>query len=504
MARSTIPAPTDAEIDATLRRFFEEDVPIAEAEQVIARLKPVSGRVVARVLHRVVDPDPHVRAVASGLLRELADRSAIRPLRNLLRDPALDDEVKLEIFGVLSDLGAQVDEAAFFESLQDPDAAMRRMLERTVASWENPEELSNWVAMAQDQLSPEVQAAYIDDVAALKDPQALTFFLCMAQSEHEEVALTALDALDRLGDPVALPDLQDLAAYHVSVQVREEARQVADRLARRPARPGPALALPPLDQCLLTTIDGDGGQIAFVTRRHPDGRLAMLDVMFNDHEGIKEALGQGDFDFEQFSEILDDLEDEGIVPVEVGFSRVRNAVEAARQLTLKVGRRLPADFVIWRFLLAGDDPGPRPEPALPEVDLVAQPELLDGVYELMDLEEFDAWFFNSDELRGFDQRVRRLKRDAHFAGRLGQLIREAIPALVPPTRRRMIRDRLRRQAVLLAEIYPDRPELARWAVAAVAGLADDSPVTPDDHPLLQEMVLRSLENALGQPLREEV
>jgi hypothetical protein len=100
--------------------------------------------------------------------------------------------------------------------------------------------------------------------------------------------------------------------------------------------------------------------------------------------------------------------------------------------------------------------------------------------------------------------VRRLKRDAHFAGRLGQLIREAIPALVPPTRRRMIRDRLRRQAVLLAEIYPDRPELARWAVAAVAGLADDSPVTPDDHPLLQEMVLRSLENALGQPLREEV
>jgi hypothetical protein len=498
--RSSVP--TDEEIDAILQRFFDEDVPMDEAEEVLARLKPFSGKVVARLLGHVTDPDLQVRSVTDSLLIELADRTAVGPLRNLLGDPALDDMVKIEIFGLLGELGASVDEATFYNSLRDPEAAMRAILERTVASWQNPEELSDWMAMAEERLRPEVQEAYIDDVAALKDRRALTFFLCMIQSEHEEVVYAALDALDQLDDRAALPDLQDLATYHLSSQVRERAQQVADRLARRRARPEPTPALPPVDQCLLTTMDGDGGQIAFVTRRHPDDQVAMLDVMFNDHEGIKDSLGRWRVDSEQFTEMLDDLEDDGIAAVEVGLTRLRDTVEAARLLTLKVGRRLPAEFVIWRFLLAGEDPNPRPEPSLPEVDLAAQPELLDGVYELMDLEEFDAWFFDPDELRGFDRKVRRLKRDAHFAGRLGQLIREAIPTVVPPTKRRMIRDRLRRQAILLAEMYPDYQEFALTAVAAAAGLEDDSPVPPEDHPLLQEMVLRSLENVLDESLPE--
>jgi len=153
MAKTKGAAPADAEVDRILDRFFyEEELTEAEAEEALARLKPLSGKIVARLLPRVTDPDPEVRAVACHLLGELADRSAVRPLRRMLGDATLDDEIRIEVFGLLADLGETLDQAEFAGSLRDPEAAMRRMLERGVARWQDPERLSDWVATVEEGL----------------------------------------------------------------------------------------------------------------------------------------------------------------------------------------------------------------------------------------------------------------------------------------------------------------------------------------------------------------
>jgi hypothetical protein len=283
--------------------------------------------------------------------------------------------------------------------------------------------------------------------------------------------------------------------------VRQAARQAAVfSSGQEPALPLSILELPvtppPLRRCLLSTIDGNGGQLLLVIRRSPGGRSCVFwDVMVDDHEGIRDCFGgQADSVGAVEAMVSDGTAEMGLELVEVSLQRVREELQSAYQLTLSSGRRLPPSFMSWQTWLHGEDPEPVRSFSLPEVLPAEWPALLTRCGELLALEEFESWYFDPEELGGLKRKLlRSLQRDD---AAIDDLVSQGIRQIVKGTRRRRLRQRLRRQAWLLAQVYED-DEIPKLALAAALGLDDGHCRALVQHPLLREMMLRSLTNALG-------
>ncbi|GAG21807.1 unnamed protein product, partial [marine sediment metagenome] len=160
-------------------------------------------------------------------------------------------------------------------------------------------------------------------------------------------------------------------------------------------------------------------------------------------------------------------------------------------------RRLPPAFIAWQGWLEGEDSRSIEEFPLPSLEPSRQAELLAECTELLEMDEFDYWFFNPDEVASFVPRYRKLLRQGQ--AERGQtpfetLLDRAIKSLIDEEYQHLLANRLRRQAWLLAQLYEDE-EVSSWALVAATALEEGVVVK---HPLLREMMDRSFLNAIGR------
>ncbi|MEA3346007.1 MAG: hypothetical protein U9Q78_07180 [Chloroflexota bacterium] len=499
-----------AAIEAILQRFVSGKMRMDEGKQAIERLRSSKERVLPRLLKMISDPDENTHITAADLLMALGDPSVVRPLLELLDDPTLDDWCKLSIFGVLQSFEAPVDPEALYRRLRDPEVVARRSQETLLDSFTQASELAQFLNVFAGQIGPEEQLEVIYHLAEAGDSRVLFPLRAALHMPQEAVVLAAIEDLNTLRAAVAIPWLEKLAQYGPTEVIRQEAGKVAGHLTMRASMskadmiiemPSLADSQWPLHSCWLTTIDGSGGQIAFVARQRSDGYLVIADLMFNDHEGLKDCFGADMMTEEEFEGTLDELTQEGVTAVRVRLERCRERVERAYEQALAVGRRLPLEYFAWEGMLTGEDPQPVEEWPVEEVDIALHPELLAGSIELLTLDEMMSWFFNPEEIEDpLGQRHWSLWHASRF--RMLGILRRGVESVVDEERRALLRDRLRRQAWLLAQIYADE-EVGQWAMAASAGLEED--VMPSGrHPLLLGMVARSLDNILGTDLLWEI
>ncbi len=147
--------------------------------------------------------------------------------------------------------------------------------------------------------------------------------------------------------------------------------------------------------------------------------------------------------------------------------------------------------------MEGNDPRQVDEFPLPSLEPSRQAELLAECEELVELDEFEFWFFNPEEVESFVPRYRKLLEKGQTnrgQASFETLLDEAIKAVVDNNYRHILPDRLRRQAWLLAQLYEEEEE-SLWALAAAAALAEGVII---EHPLLREMMDVSFINAVGQ------
>jgi hypothetical protein len=263
------------------------------------------------------------------------------------------------------------------------------------------------------------------------------------------------------------------------------------RVGDRPVQPWAAPSPLPLAHCWLSNIDGDGGQVLFVVRSQSDGDLWMLDLMFNDHQGIKDCFS-AITDEDELQEMMDAFDP--IDFVDISLSQAREEVARAYQITLDAGRRLPPPVLLWQSWLEGEDPRQLDEFILPSLKPSQREALLAESTELLGLGEFESWFFNPDEVASFLPRYQKLdrKNQAEFGKPAYEaLLDEAVEAVIDEGRRRFLSDRLRRQAWLLAQLYEEE-YVPLWALAAADALDEGLLVK---HPLLREMMDYSFLNA---------
>jgi hypothetical protein len=503
---------SDKEVETLLQRFVSGGMRLDEGEQVIERFRLSRAQVLPRLLRMISDPDESTHLVAAQLLIALEDRQVVRPLLGLLDDPALSDASKLSIFGVLQHFHAPVDLESLYRRLRDPEALASRSQENLLRSFTRAPELAQFLDSLAQYLPLKERQGTIRRLAEIGDPRALYPLRAALHMPEETVVLAAIEGLNTLRAVVAIPWLEELARYGPTAMIRQEAGKVAGHLTMRSSVPGagvigdlPALAgiRWPLHSCWLTIIDGAGGQLAFVARERPESCLAIVDIMFTDHEGLKDCFGAEMMPQREFEELLNDLASGGITAVQVSLERCRAVVEKAYGRALAVGRQLPIEYFAWVELLAGEDPRSVEERPVEEVDIGANPELLARSIGLLGLDEMASWFFNADEIQAFADRHRRLLWwPVMPTSRMVHLLRQGVRSIVDSERRALLCDRLRCQAWLLAQIY-ENEEVWQWAMAAAAGLGMNG-VPSDQHPLLLGMVAASLDNLLGTELLAEI
>jgi hypothetical protein len=504
--------PTDADIEEIVGRFVEERLSVAEAEAAIERLSRAKGRVLPRLLSMAASPRPRMHQTAATLLRIMNLTKAIKPLRKLLEDPDLDDEHKMSILHVLHALGGLEPDENPFVYLRDPEGMFQKSQEAILNSLQDPLHLEAALQTIVEGETPiRDNPALLSAMAFEQDRRVLPLLLCLLHSPDDRVVNEAIEALSILEDPTTVSILEERARYDPSRKVRKAAREAAARLGPQPTDLGPAsifdlpIAPPPLVRCLISTIDGSGGQILVIIRRDPEveNRYLFWDLMFNDHEGIKDCFGGQSYADEQIEEmIVEGLSEIGIETVSISLERARVEIDRAYQITLKAKRRLPITYMGWQAWLQGEDAPPFQVFPLPEIAAKERAALLERCHELADLDEFESWFFAPEELRGLEHNFEQLAQWSGADEEIEALISQGIRTIVDPHCRRRLRERLQRQAWLLAQIYEEE-DIPKLALAAAAGLADDAGLHPEDHPLLREMMFDSLFHAAGSEDDEE-
>jgi hypothetical protein len=471
------------------------DMTVGEVEGIFDRLYDLADEALPHLFKLLESPDESSRHAAIELLRELEDPRAVPPLRRLLADTDLDDDDKIAIIATLGELGAPVDEATLYRAVSDPEKLMRDAMNKVLEVVEEPDHAESFLQIIM-QGTLEMQAAYVEDfLGSLKDRRLLLFLTALLHSEYDDVVQAAVDGIEALKEPGTIPLLEERGRYDPSPSVRHAAGNAAlrlqARLGDRPVQPWAASSPLPLAHCWLSTIDGNGGQVLFVLRQQPDGDVWMLDLMFNDHQGIKDCFSAVTSE-DELQEMMDAFEPVDFV--DIGLVRAREEVARAYQVTLDAGRRLPPPFMLWQSWLEGEDQRELDEFTQPSVEPSQRDELLAECEELLGLGEFESWFFNPDEVVDFLPRYQELDREnrAEF-GELAYeaLLDEAIESVVGAEYQHLLPDRLRRQAWLLAQLYEEE-YVPLWALVAADALDEGALIK---HPLLRGMMDYSLINA---------
>lgn len=491
--------PTDLEIDEIIERFIEGSLTSYEAEAASVRLGLVKKRVLPRLLHLVASPDPIRHQTAGQLLQRMHLVQAVEPLRAMLSDPQLDDEHKMVIVQALHSLGGIDPGEDPLTYLRDPVGMVRKAQHAFLDFLQDPLHLeATLVGAVEEHALAVTDPEVISTLAAIRDRRVLPFLMCLLHAPEDEIVLNAIAALEQLEEPKIIPLLRERATYDPSAIVRRAAADAADSISEVLTELPPSVlelpvAPPPLKRCLLSTIDGNGIQVLLIMRQTHGHPCTFLDVLFNDHEGIKGCFG-GQMESAEAIEatMTESAEEMGVELVEVGIERARVELMAAYRATLEARRRLPLSFMGWQTWLVGEDSRAVGYFPLPELRTVELPRLLAKCDELFSLDEFSSWFFDSEELGQLKRKAWKVLRGR--GGDLEQLISAGIQQLVTVPRCRLLRRRLERQAWLLAQLYEDE-EVPKLALAAAAGLADESPGSLLQHPLLREMVLRSFVNS---------
>ncbi|MBS1253264.1 MAG: hypothetical protein MAG451_02313 [Anaerolineales bacterium] len=483
---------TDAEIEIIIRQLFEEELTQKEEERLLSQLERAEDDVlpVLRTMLRSRDRQT-VDTAASVLAHWSAEertihREIVTPLQQMVEDPHVSDRAKVAVAGILAEQGAPPDPDAFRAQLEDPREMVRATLRSALDQADSDMARSAFLESLQEE-PLEIRVGLVHDLAALDDARAPRLLAPLLYATNEAIVRAVLGVAGKLLEaPAELRvALEDLADEHPKQAIRERASKLLKRLV-------PADRLTPqapLHGAWITSVDGDGGQMIVLTRRLAPGYVTMLNVYFNDLEGIQDYTVVEGVGVAELEDLLSGLEAEGVLIVEADLPTCRSLLADARAATVRAGLPLPLSYGVWRDLLAGDDARDLEVPDLAPVDVHAHPAWLAESDQLLEHPAYAYWFFDPDEL---PNRFAAAYRSKPTAGGRRAAVEEAIQAHVGDDLRAALRERLWRQADVLARLGDDEAVQRTLAVAAV--LAPDAGTALQHHPLLQVMMRRTLED----------
>ncbi len=506
---------TQEALEGMLKKLSAPTTSADEVVSSVGRLKASASTAIPFLVEQVQSEGDWLE-IASMLLRNIGGPQVIAPLREMIRQRTASDDAKLNAASILDDLGEQVDLQWLVRQLRDPEEAFRDMWDGTLgrASWDEP--FREYLLTALEDTPEDLRDEVISSLAEPGDKRVACLLIPLMYSKKVHVAIAAIDTLEKLVAEEAIPHLRDLSRAASSRQLKSKARAVYGRLTmlsggppngnKQPAKEprSAALSAPvlPLSSTMVSLIDGDGTQAVLVSRRRPDGLYRGLLVLVNDLDGIKECLGMDMLKKEDWEKWKRGFEDKGLYCVKVDLGYCRQIVGDAHATTVDRHRRVPMSYEIWKTFLedgARDGCIAVPEGAMAR-RCKSNLQYLDETAALLKEPAFSSWFFDVWQVSPFlDKWVnqaaskKRKARETRWREVPAEIVDLACREMVNSTVRSTLYKRLLRQAWLLQKLG-DKDQ-SRQALAAAAGLDEESGVPSEKHPFVREMVKASLVGA---------
>ena len=486
---SNVPQPGDAELLSALEALEDPNLSESDREKVLRKAWAKRNRIPELLTRRLIAGETKIPELALHLLIGFAGEDSPAYLQRIAEEREAPDIIRLAAHQCLGwpDEGENEARSIFLSTIKDAYGSLLELLALTAQNPETSEDMVIEVSKYIMVLSPLERLALLKDIAAQTGEQALPLFRSLLHYPSPDVRDVAINFLVDRGDRRGLRAFKRLSDF-----LREPAEQAEMVVAIRnlETSPGKNITRPlfvhPLQAAYLSIIDGVGAQMAIVVRRHQGGSVKFASVLHKDCYGIKDARGRIIPDPGDVKRVIEELQSGVGTLARVPLEAVQQVLVEAARVNARLGNPIPSAFELWEPLFY-DDPvqGAPPEgyPQLDDKPFIGNKSLLEDSSTLLDIPDFESWFFDFDEIALYAPRTLRGITDAR--------IRKAIKGIVTKELREVLRTRLQRQAWIL-ERGRLRKE-SRLALAAAAALRPDSEVKLTEHPFLQAMVRVSFE-----------
>lgn len=481
---------TDAEIQIIIRQLFEEDLPPREEERLLEQLERVEDDVLPVLRSMLHSRDPQTVDTAASVLAhwtaddQTAQREIIKPLQRMIEDPEMADRTKVAVASVLAEQGAPIDPETFRAQLKDPHEMMRATLRAALDQADSDMARAAFLESLQEE-PLDTQIRLVHDLASLDDPRTARLLAPLLHASKVVIIETVLDAV---GGMLEAPAELYVALQNVAVEPPEPAiRERASKLLKRITPADRLIPKASLYGAWITSVDGDGGQMIVAARELRPDYLSMLNVYFNELEGIQDYTLLEGLSSAELGDLLADLTAEGVLVVEADLETCCELLAIARSATLQAGQPLPLSYGVWRDFLAGEDPRDLESPSLELIDVDAHPEWVTQSGQLLEHPAFAYWFFDPDDV---PDRFIAAYSSARTEDNRRSIMTQALEASIDKQLQSALRQQLQRQADVLARLGDD--EAVGRTLAAAAALAPDLETAPEEHPLLRAMMHRTL------------
>jgi hypothetical protein len=307
--------------------------------------------------------------------------------------------------------------------------------------------------------------------------------------KDHDLDLAAAFLLGRVADPVAVDALTTLERSARAKEIKREARRSLFKLTQRgmsipraeetrAAAPRPAFKLGPEIEGYISSVDGPGVRLVWLTRPQPDGGLQLLQGMVSDRVGLAHVSGS----FIKRKELRERAqtikESHGVSMIPVPWEYADRMLYEGYEKAKALGKGETEHFLSLRSVFNPLKPKPAPHPVYDRLSAEnAQAEAWrERSRHLLDEPEFRLWILDEDWMKPYLERVeeaqgsRLVLNDAQKEERFSAIVRDAAREIFTGETGRIFTRRMEDMSLYLLET--GRRELANLALAVALQLAE--------------------------------
>lgn len=290
--------------------------------------------------------------------------------------------------------------------------------------------------------------------------------------------------LGRVADPVAVDALTTLERSARAKEIKREARRSLFKLEQRgmniargeetrAAAPRPAFKLGPEIEGYISSVDGPGVRLVWLTRPQPDGGLQLLQGMVSDRVGLARVSGS----FVKRKELRERAqtikESHGVSMIPVPWEYADRMLYEGYEKAKALGQGETEHFLSLRSVFNPLKPKPAPHPVYDRLSAEsAQAEAWrERSRRLLDEPEFRFWILDEDWMKFYLDRVeeaqgsRLVLNEAQKEERFSAIVRDAAREIFTGETGRIFTRRMEDMALYLLETGREEPAKLALAVA---------------------------------------
>lgn len=475
-------------LDNLIKRDLTTDEIEANVEELLQRarheqtdVRPILLRKLART------SDGLVASLIALVFQRLNDSSVVKPLMDLLHNPAIDDSVKISLLPVLSHYGVHVADSAIGGFFRDVQASYRSTTTKMLDELTSDENMISLLLEDFSKFTREMQLNCVAGFVGTGDERALPILGTLAEYWDRGIAEAAISGIAGVKSSKSIAVLEGLFNHRETcwgtIQ-KAICKLEAQGILRDPIMPTDT----PVLDCFLTHIDGRGSRILVITRETDPQLLDAVFLMLNERVGIKDCHGSRRMPMRDFRQAVTAMKSEmPLIRVEYSYalSLVRDGLFTAR----KNQALISPEFSFRRRIFGNDDLTPQEhQPKFSELLLAdiarRQARLLATSTELLFEPPFEDWWMDIPASYQFVQRHRPALRSRILSERI---IRAFLEDIVEPDRHNLGR-RLALTAEMLEQAKPYPPKRKLHIMLALWQAVKDESVPLHTIPFFIELV----------------